>query len=88
MQEMGFEPNSYDLYVANKMINRKQCTIVRYVDDNKISHEDPNVVTDIINRIETKFDAMTVRRGTEHEFMGTNIPFVIGIIETHQYLLC
>ena len=45
---MGFELNPYDMCVANAMINGKQCTIVWYVDDNKISHVDPNVVTDII----------------------------------------
>jgi hypothetical protein len=54
LQEMGFTLNPYDLCVANKIINGKQCTIVWYVDDNKISHVDPNVVTDVITQIEKK----------------------------------
>ena len=45
---MGFKLNPYDACVANKTINGKQCTIVWYVDDNKISHVDANVVTEII----------------------------------------
>ena len=38
--ELGFEINSYDKCVANKIINGKQCTIIFYIDDNKISHID------------------------------------------------
>jgi len=38
LQGMGFVLNPYDPCVANKIINGKQCTIVWYVDDNKISH--------------------------------------------------
>ena len=38
LKYMGFQLNPYEMYVANKDINRKQCTIARYVDDNKVSH--------------------------------------------------
>ena len=36
--EWGIKLNEYDPCVANKMINRKQCTIIWHVDDLKISH--------------------------------------------------
>jgi Reverse transcriptase (RNA-dependent DNA polymerase) len=68
LQTMGFELNPYDLCVANKIIKGKQCTIVWYVDDNEISHEDPNVVTKVISEIEKQFGKMTVKRGHEHVF--------------------
>ena len=45
---LGFSINTYDRCVANKMIYGKQCTIVWYVDDNKLSHVDPNFVADIL----------------------------------------
>jgi hypothetical protein len=48
LQKMGFKLNPYDLCVGNKTINGKQCTIVWYVDDTKISHEDPNLLTEVI----------------------------------------
>ena len=73
LQEMGFELNPYDPCVANKIINGKQCTIGWYVDDNKISHVDPAVVTSIIEKIEEKFDKMTVTRGKVHTFLGMTI---------------
>ena len=43
-----FVINPYDRCVANKMINGKQCTVVWYIDDNKLSHVDMNVVTEIL----------------------------------------
>jgi hypothetical protein len=50
LKGMGFKLNPYDSCIANCMIEGKQCTIAWYVDDNKISHVDPDVVTRIIER--------------------------------------
>ena len=72
---MGFNLNKYDTCVANKMINGKQCTIVWYVDDNKISHVESKVVDQTILAIEKKFGKMTVKRSKEHEFVGMDISF-------------
>ena len=72
---MGFVLNPYDPCVANKIINGKQCTIVWYVDDNKISHVDAQVVTQIIELIEQHFGKMTVTRGKKHVFLGMEICF-------------
>ena len=76
LSDMGFTINPYDPCVANATINGKQCTIAWYVDDAKISHVDPAVVTDIIDKIEKHFDLeMTVTRGKKHEFLGMQITF-------------
>jgi hypothetical protein len=75
LKEMGFTLNPYDPCVANKTINGKQCTVLWYVDDNKISHCDPKVVDSIIIEIEKKFGNMTITRGKEHTFLGMNITF-------------
>jgi Reverse transcriptase (RNA-dependent DNA polymerase) len=72
LQDMGFELNPYDACVANKLINGSQCTVVWYVDANKISHVDPKVVTNVIEKIEQKFGKMTVTRGNSHTFLGMN----------------
>ena len=55
------------------MINGKQCTIVFYVDDNKISHEDPEVVTSVLNEITNHFGELKVSRGTKHDYLGMDI---------------
>ena len=70
---MGFEINPYDRYVANKIINGSQCTIVFYVDDNKISHKDPNVVIKVLQDISKHFGDLTISRGKKHDFLGMNV---------------
>jgi len=72
---MGFELNPYDPCVANSVIDGKQCTIVWYVDNNKISHVSPEVVTNIIEAIVVRFGKMTVVRGKRHVFLGMNIVY-------------
>ena len=52
LKEWGFKLNPHDFCVANKTVNHKQCTIVWHVDDLKISHEDPRVVTTILNLLD------------------------------------
>jgi len=75
LKDMGFELNPYDMCVANKEVDGKQCTVAWYVDDNKISHVDPLVVTAVIEKIEARFGKMTVTRGKEHVFLGMKITF-------------
>jgi hypothetical protein len=48
LRKWGFEVNPYDWCVANKTVSSKQCTILWHVDDIKISHEDPKVVSQMI----------------------------------------
>ena len=71
--KLGFTLNDYDKCVANKIINGKQCTIVFYVDDNKISHADPKVVTSVIEDISKYFGELTVSRGTKHDYLGMDV---------------
>jgi len=72
---MGFKLNRYDPSMANSQIKGKQCTVAWYVDNNKISHVDDTVVTDVIEKIEAKFGKMTVTRGQHHLFLGMDITF-------------
>ena len=70
---MGFTLNPYDLCVANKMIRGSQCTIAFYVDDNKISHKNPEVVKNVISELETHFGKLTVESGNKFNFLGMDI---------------
>ena len=73
LEGLGFKINPYDRCVANKLINGEQCTICWYVDDNKVSHKDKNVVSDVIKTIEGHFGKLKVSRGDQHDFLGMNI---------------
>jgi hypothetical protein len=75
LESMGFELNPYDRCIANCTIDGKQCTIGWYVDDTKISHEDPAVVTRVIDTLESHFGKMTVQRGDEHVFLGMHVKY-------------
>ena len=73
LKDEGFTINPYDKCVANKEINGSQCTIVWYVDDNKISHRDTKVVDEVIDIMKGHFGDLTINRGDAHTFLGMNI---------------
>lgn len=52
LKNLGFVLNDYDKCVANLDIGGSQATIVWHVDDAKVSHADPGVVTWILGEIE------------------------------------
>jgi len=71
--------NPYDHCVMHKIIDGKQCTVLFHVDDIKISHEDPNMVSNVIGILKTQYDyfkkAMSVTRGRVHEYLGMILDF-------------
>ena len=73
--KMGFKINPYVRCEANKVINGHRCTIVFYVDDNKISHRDPVVVSSVLDAISDHFGNLSISRGRKHGFLGMNIEF-------------
>lgn len=73
LKGMGFTLNPYDKCVANKVINGKQCTITWYVDDNKLSHDDPKVVKEVLENINEHFGDLVIYRGNEHNLLGMKI---------------
>ena len=75
LQTLGFTLNPYDQCVANCNIDGSQCTICWYVDDTKISHWDPAVVTRVLNTLKSHFDKMSITRGDHHVFLGMDITF-------------
>ena len=51
LEREGYELNPYDFCLVNKVINRKQSTAAWYVDDEKASHVDPNVMDALLENI-------------------------------------
>ena len=86
LKDIGFKLNPYDKCVANKMVNNKQCTVVFHVDDNKLSHDDPNVVTEVMDKIADHFGELAITRGDSHDFLGINIKLrKDGLVATQQH---
>ena len=84
LEKWGFAINPYDFCVANKNINGKQCTIVWHVDDLKVSHVDPAVVTTILNLLDGTYGQeivggkrapLTITRGAIHDYHGMTLNY-------------
>ena len=78
-EELGFEFNPYNPYVANKVINGKQCTIVWHVDDLKMPHIQQEVLDEIIGKLTRKYGnekGLTVQWGRKHEYLGMTIEYM------------
>jgi len=73
LQGMGYEINPYDKCVANRFIEGKQSTITWYVDDNKISHVNKDVITRELEVITEHFGELDISRGDEHNLLGMHI---------------
>ena len=89
LKDMGFELNPYDPCIANCNIEGSECTVAWYIDNNKISHENPDVVTMIIEKIESRFGKMTFTGGKEHVFLGMNVRYTeerTAVITMKEYL--
>ena len=79
LEGMEFVINTYDWCVSDKMINGNQCTIMWYVDNNKLSHVDPNIFTEILEEINKHFGELVVSRGGEHDFLVVDVNHLILI---------
>jgi hypothetical protein len=76
--KLGFTINPYDQCVVNKMINGEQCTIIWHVDDLKLSHIKQEVLDDIASKLNAEYGkevALTVHRGTIHDYLGMTIDY-------------
>jgi hypothetical protein len=84
LEKWGFKINPYNFCVANKTINGKQCTIVWHVDDLKVSHVDPNVVTTVLESLDAPYGQelvggkrapVTINRGKVHDYLGMTLDY-------------
>jgi hypothetical protein len=60
------------------MVNGKQCTVFWHVNDIKVSHEDPNVVTAVLKLFEERYGKeapLTITRGKIHDYLGMTLDY-------------
>ena len=81
LEKMGFQMNPYNKYVANKMIEGSQCTIMWYVDDAKVSHKSKKVVQLVISQMEKHFGPLHPTYGHNQQYLGMKIS-----IDEQKYL--
>lgn len=71
LQELGFTINGFDQCVANKVIDRTQCTVAWYVDVMKISHKQELVVMEELQQIEDTIKGdLTIKTGMHQTILA------------------
>ena len=73
--EAGFKQNPCDECVFNCGSDEDMMTVIVYVDDLFISAKNADDVDDFISYIESKFDKVTVHRGSVQSYLGMNFIF-------------
>ena len=68
LKGLCFNINTYNRCLLNNMVDRNQCDFVWYVDDNKLSHIDPNLVTNILNILKEHFGGIVISRRRKQYF--------------------
>ena len=78
MTELGIVVIPYDSCVVNKMINRKQCTIIWHVDDLKLSHIEQSVLEELADKLNSKYSQIMpfiIHQGKVHDYLGMMIDY-------------
>jgi hypothetical protein len=78
IEELGFEMNTYDRCITNKIINGKQCTIIWHVHDVKGLHVEQKVLDEIAVQLSKKYrqeTPLTVHHGKVHDYLGMTIDY-------------
>lgn len=73
----GFAPNPYEPCIFNKIDEKsgKQITVTVYVDDVKISCQDPSAVNDVLEYLRSVYRTISVKRGQHLEYLGINLDY-------------
>ena len=91
--EWGFKMNPYEPCLWDKDIDGKQFTIIFHVDDLKLLHVDPSVVTMIINKLKDAYtgnssikDELTITQGKVRDYLGIPISYeTVGEVHITMY---
>ena len=52
--------------------------------DNNLSHKNPAVISDTINKLKKHFGDLSIVRGNQHTFLGINIEIKENIIQVDK----
>ena len=80
LQGYGFEINPCDPFVANKMVNGEQQSILWHVDDLKSSDMDTKVQEEFVQWIRDTYGSIgevTVTQGKVHEYLGMKLDYLV-----------
>ena len=65
LKVLGFNINPFYRCLSKQIIYGEKCTLVWYVNDNKMSHIDTTLFTRILNILKRNFGYLVVSRGSK-----------------------
>ena len=75
---MGYQRNKHDWCITNKIVNDRQCTILLHVDNMKMSHVDPEIVTSAPSGIDAEYGKIanrTIAQGKIQKYLRMTIDY-------------
>ncbi len=76
LKEIGFEINPYDPCVANKLVDGKQMTVRRHINDLMISHVNQGEIFKFVRCIKDIYeDNLAENVGTIHDYLGITFDY-------------
>jgi hypothetical protein len=81
LKKWDFKINPHDWCITNKMIDGKQCTVLWHMDDIKVSHKNPKVVSAVLEPFEERYGKealLTVTRGNKkQDYLGMTLDYSV-----------
>jgi hypothetical protein len=85
LQSIGFKINPYDPCVAINFVKGEQLTVVWHVDNLKVSHRKPSILTRMTAWLKSTYErlfddgsgGMTISRGKIHDYLGMTLDFTV-----------
>ena len=78
LEEMVYKRNEYNWCVMNNIIDNKQRTILWHINDLKISHVEPAVISIVLDDIDSeygKIEKIAIIQGKVHKYLGMTIDY-------------
>ncbi len=75
LAEFGFELNPYDPFVAHKMVNGAQMTVMWHVDELKVLHRNGVEITKLFKFLSKKYGNKFTVYGKIHDYLGMDFDY-------------
>ena len=72
LEATGFKINPYAAYIAIKVINSHQMTMMWHLNDLKVSHKDPYQLSELALYLSKMYGNVSVKCGKVHDYLSQN----------------
>lgn len=77
-EAIGYVKNPIDACILNKSVNGIQCTVAIYVDDLLITCKDINMINEVQDMLNKRFENIQMHEGPVHSYLGMSWDFSVS----------